>query len=731
MKYLLATFAILFVTITADAQFEQTSFEKIDRQSEVEEFIWSESDTYESLLNAGISDFPEDDAIYMLKRMYITTQKLGNKLRIWRMRRNVVYIQNKQAIDEFSTLSMGNIGLKGKFSDVAIRILKKNGEVIHLRRDKFIEEGDGVKIAVPGLEVGDIIDYYSFLRSQHLVAFRVYEPDEIYFAHQYPVLDHYCEFNLRTGAYFKFLSMNGAPDVKVIPQAELENNLRARVVIQDNNRPGYDVDSRWVYSLREYPVVRYSVIVGTPSNDVLASNFMNKTAKAVTSTTDVMLKAMLEGKMRSSLISTDLYKKDEAAFRKLLAENNGASDREQVEYFYHQLEHIINVSKEANYRYISSPSVVNRVADFCREKNIESNWLFVVPRVYGEASDIMVQDDIQRVLQINFKDGSQVHMTAAELYLPFGFHPYFVEGSEAFSVPNKIGASKSVQINKVKIPFSSASDNELHISVDVSLDEKGELAGFASMASKGLESTGIIREHEKADGPWYKLVTLLPKHENVTLRKQTGESDHFDMNLRELTKIDLEDIDEDDDENAYMRAQFYNWMIKSAQIEMEGRFGEDNLEEITKMTITSDGLRDGKGFGYECEVEITGMVTDAGPNKIVKIGKLIGGQVKIGQEEVDRQSDIYMPNPRQYRNTIKLKIPEGYTAEGLEALAMDVDNETGSFISTAEIVDGYVVLNSLKIYKTGVEPAENWTKMIEFLDAAHDLSEKSILLKKQ
>jgi hypothetical protein len=77
-----------------------------------------------------------------------------------------------------------------------------------------------------------------------------------------------------------------------------------------------------------------------------------------------------------------------------------------------------------------------------------------------------------------------------------------------------------------------------------------------------------------------------------------------------------------------------------------------------------------------------------------------------------------------------LDIPEGYTVSGLEKLNVKVENETGSFVSKAEIKDNKLVIVSTKNYINSYEPNANWKKMIAFLDAAYQFSQEKVLLKK-
>ena len=125
------------------------------------------------------------------------------------------------------------------------------------------------------------------------------------------------------------------------------------------------------------------------------------------------------------------------------------------------------------------------------------------------------------------------------------------------------------------------------------------------------------------------------------------------------------------------------------------------------------------------------LIKRAGPNYILEIGKLIGGQITINEIEYERTKPVQMNFPRSYNYNITLKLPEGFTVSGLDKLNKSVDNATGSFISTAKVEGSNLVITTSKNYKHNYETSANWPKMIAFLDEAVQFTNEKILLKKQ
>ena len=143
---------------------------------------------------------------------------------------------------------------------------------------------------------------------------------------------------------------------------------------------------------------------------------------------------------------------------------------------------------------------------------------------------------------------------------------------------------------------------------------------------------------------------------------------------------------------------------------------------------------DGRSFRkpelmYREKFQVGEKIRRAGRKMLVNLTGLMGDQLQIRKEERSRDYDIDVRYPRKLRWQINLTVPEGYTAEGLEALNINIDNETGSLISTAAIKDNVLTVDIQKVYKQKNISKVKWPQMLEFIDAAYNLSHKLILLR--
>ena len=99
-------------------------------------------------------------------------------------------------------------------------------------------------------------------------------------------------------------------------------------------------------------------------------------------------------------------------------------------------------------------------------------------------------------------------------------------------------------------------------------------------------------------------------------------------------------------------------------------------------------------------------------------------------KERNRTADIYMPSARSFGYDIQMDISDGYIAEGVENLNMEVRNQCGEFIVVARQENNKVLFSINKAYFHEFEPVENWPSLLEIIDAANQWSSKTIMLQK-
>ena len=69
--------------------------------------------------------------------------------------------------------------------------------------------------------------------------------------------------------------------------------------------------------------------------------------------------------------------------------------------------------------------------------------------------------------------------------------------------------------------------------------------------------------------------------------------------------------------------------------------------------------------------------------------------------------------------------------DGLQDLNINVDNESGSFVSTAKLEGEKLPITTKKLYKKNFDRKELWSNYVAFLEPAYKFSQTKIVLKKK
>ena len=353
---------------------------------------------------------------------------------------------------------------------------------------------------------------------------------------------------------------------------------------------------------------------------------------------------------------------------------------------------------------------INYFMQFLKKQKIEFDIIVATGRENGPISDVLIQENIRILLKVNTE--SPIYFG---IFDPFSIPNQFdstLENTKAYAL--KVSKSKKVSdIEEIKLPGLTYKDNVTKVTTNLSVNEDFTTANATKTSSlyghnKEFEHNSkiffydyISEDYEKyGTSPVLDLVRK-QKDKDKYKKEYAALIEKFKQNQVEKFKKEIEEE--------------YDIKVDKHDLKVDktGRFAINEPLVITEnFTITSN------------------FIKKAGNNYILDIGKFISSQVDIEEKEYERTNNIYTIFPRSFEYTINLDIPEGYTVSGLEKLNVKVENETGSFVSKAEIKDNKLVIVSTKNYINSYEPNANWKKMIAFLDAAYQFSQEKVLLKK-
>jgi len=294
------------------------------------------------------------------------------------------------------------------------------------------------------------------------------------------------------------------------------------------------------------------------------------------------------------------------------------------------------------------------------------------------------------------------------LLLPFNNFDSFAQGYESFDGCDaySFGLLGGEGYYKANIPASTSNDNTSLNNISLSVSDGMDVLNVERTSTyAGIEKNDIIglahMDREYLNKDFQKYI--------VNPKKNKGDNTYTDA--------------EKDDR------------IKKQKEYFQERIEKDGFEvnKYDGFNLIQDGrFDDSPILSFKENYSLKKMVNKAGRNYLLDLGKLIGSQIKLDENEMKtRQNDIWLAYARTISNNITLDIPKGYIVEGFQDLNMSIDNESGSFVSTAKVDGDKLVVSTKKVYKKNFDKKEQWPNYVAFLEAGFKFSQSKVVLKKQ
>ncbi len=710
--------------------FAALGFSQSKQEIEIKNLYWGDNDSQKN--NADVpSNWENESAVILYQEYFYDYHKYAKNVKYTHAIRKRVKLLDNAAIKEYSEFSFikkfrvnKGYGKNGK-KFLGIKIIKPNGDEKEIEIDKEAVETDTnneYKLAISGLEVGDIIDYYIHtiepFKQKYGYTFKSIERPLIDI---YPTKEFVLRFNTENDFFINFNTYNGAPKLKQI-QTEKRNDRRYELRASNLKKSDYPI---WFNPYQELPFFKFQVTFarkGSYENQIF--NFLSddeKTIKEKVSKEDVLELFDNEyGKFSSKPTKTT----------KSFGETTN-SNEELLEKAYYYMRHnsrnkfiqpsIIRESKinyDAFSYYKNSSVFMNSDKYFNAsftslliEYEIPFDIIVSKNRTGGNIEDLLFSSEVNTLIRINLE--TPIYISLFDTHSLISDINPLIENSKAYALSYSYDDRRLNAVNEFIIPTSSYKDNESFEKLNVSLND--------DMSGIKIDRTSSYKGHNK---------TSIQKN-LLYFFDIIGEDNimHKTKNYFERVKKKKEKEKTQKEYNALVEK------LKKRQIEQFNAHVKDEYELDIKNhsfeIINTGRYSNHPSFVFSDQFEINdALIKKAGPNYILEIGKLIGDQVNITDKERHRKENIYFNNPRCYRNEIKFEIPSGYTVTGLDKLNKSVDNPTGAFISTAKIKDNTLIINTYKAYKNNYESNSNWNLILDFLDAANQFTNEKILLKK-
>ena len=633
--------------------------------------------------------------------------KNDRKVIIAEKERRKIKLLDNSAVESFSELYFDVTDVDNGFDG---KVIKADGkmEKLDLNRAIAVEDSDDVpgifrsytqsgskryyKVPVNGLQPGDILDYAYVANNDAVLRDNYMEFVPVYYqCHRpYSTMKQQFEIKLDRNTFLCSKSMNGAPEF--IEKEQGEFNVYSW---EDRNREKLK-DQNFVNEYLLLPMMKFQIVFSSKEN---AGNlFIGNRGELKTNFTPeefgkklgTMYAANNNGYNNGLLAQVKYHLKKMDAF--------GIKDDEFIKNCYYIIRHVCLMNDVG----IGSGSFAYVFKKLMDDQKIPCSIMVTAANNLTALKDVIFRSELEWLVKVKDK-----HVFASNTMSNLYDIPPHVQGNTAYNLV----LGKTTTIEPATLPVATIQDNGLDYVMDASLDLT-------------TENLNVVSNQEYKGNSRDRQINTAMTYENfVPLDWKTyGGYDELD----ELPELRRDALNE-----RITKYRKEGQRLKPLYMEKELKREYPDVVKYTAFRM----LQDGRSFKkpelkYAEEFQLGDFVRHAGKSLLVSIPGLVSTQLQIKGDERTRQYDIDVRYARQIKWTINFAIPAGYNVYGLEDLQNKIDNETGSFISTASVQAGKLVIVVTKTYKQPRINKTSWPGMLQWIDAAYNFSQKKILLRK-
>jgi hypothetical protein len=653
-----------------------------------------------------------------------------NKTTTWREK---VKINDKAALEKYSTLEYDKIidktasffliNIKNKKEVfVGVKIIKPSGkEVIVNTNEEVILANNKTKdksgkLAIPELQVGDIIDYYiSTIEVKEGLQEESENRYTFLLADEYPVLNYSYKFQYGKKINVFYLNVNGAPKATVSTNADNDQII----TYSGTDIPKYS-NELWSSPYRELPYFCVSSSFQTKYDQMMMAsvNPFSKLDKI-----DPKLSRLdnylnnFQATFNTRLIATNDFIQDHTKdhFKSSKALRNAPLDS-SMKVLYNQWKYLTFCfykpddydMSDKNYRTANTKVNTQKVCKTLCDMEVPHDILVTSSRFSNSLNDVFEENDFQTLIRVN--GPKPIYLCFDQVNTAFNEIPISFQGEKAIVLTPRRKGDYNFEFTRSEttIPISKVEENMLSENLHISF-AKDDMQKV--LINRNVKEIGLMRLSDQLNLCYIEDIDkeLTAATNNDDLKKRYNDKKvvnniqlAFDMGRKEIKKNFITEITEQFDQEP---------------------------KDISNFKIVKSGILASQ-LEHESSFTMENFVKKAGSNYILDVGKLIGKVSKITEDKKIRKTDIYMPGARSLNYSITVDIPAGYKLSGVNDLNANLSNGSGSFNVTSK-ADGQKLLVDVKrVYSKAFIDKKDWNEVTSLIDAAGNFFEQKVLLEK-
>lgn len=656
----------------------------------------------------------------------------GNRNQTRVIYRKRILLQQASALDEFSEFYFQEseaLGItltkpSGEEADIDLSAaVKVETDVPDFYKDRFHSD-NYLKIAIPNIEVGDVIDFFKVFKEGYDNNVELILPVQ----YSYPVVAQEIIIDVDKLWTVFHDSYNGAPQFKLMSEGGFDKNGRQRKSVKrlrfyDEMGAALEYE-RWSYPLRTIPHIKLMVIPpdnslsdkknqvknGIEAEDLFVDKMESvgylsgQIAKLLESRTkDLKIKKLKDAE------ATDMIYKSMAFYG--LSDSNGMEEDD--------IKNNTLRARSRDYAIFKDDLFVRTFATLLDNQDIDCELVMIMPKFNGPFNNVLASDEVYCGVYV---PATKKYYWQLDMYTSPGDMPVGIEGAKGVKgAYSKFFKKKRRKLVPMEIPYSSYKENLSIATHNITVKDDNSLSFESNLTLEGLYKnryermflyhTDFVEESLMAVSTEKAQKKYRERKEKVA-KKMKGKS-------KKKRKKNAQ-VDESEAEYVKERQE-----ILESWISDQFKSPEDQTFELV-----SDGINN-KQLSLNHTFNSKEYLKKAGPNLVLDLGMLISEQVELSDEQInERTRDVDFSYAKRLTNDITINLPAGLKANGLDQFNMSVDNAAGSFISSATQSGDKLVVKTEKNYKKNSMPLSEWKNMVEFLEAAYQFSQKKVILKK-
>lgn len=644
------------------------------------------------------------------REYYAMPKSTTNRTRRMRWNRRMVKLFDAKAIEDFSEHEFGNrvrldanwFTFGGSDNAFGARIHKPDGTVkdVDIKESIAILEGKkgkekdavGRKIAIPGLEPGDVLEYFTYteewLEDLDLPDVQIIPFDD------YPVAKLVVEGDFSPELTVEYRTYNGFHEPLVGSNEKGRNVLGLELA-----DIGTLTDKQYICSSRQLPFLRLSTL-----NNTSALRYYPASLR----------RGGLYGNIASGTIYRDIknalkqvsyddvlgrkVKKIVGDYRKLHPE---VTDRDLVDIYWLAGEYVNATDEKCGFSDYGFAIMMSDLINKAKISDKEATVGFLNSRQSVPTKEIMSwrQPDFGMLL------GDTLYMETGKGFCVPGELPALYQGEEgATFLGNRQMFSDNLAPKIFKMPGSKSHENKIDAASTVSLDIDNNNAAV----NFNITATGTSKAMAAPLTDYQEWVETVEEFLGIP-EKQRFQNKEYDAEAR---KNEFKDV----------AASLVRSLISPDAAE-----GTLKVDQRGIVPGASEVKLSGSTVVEDC-------LSDAGDELLFNIGKFVGNNLRIDGSQRQRQLDVYFSAPHQLSYDLVFDIPTGYAVDkqSLDNLQVSLNNKYGSYHATASLNDNnQLELHVRERYKTYVVPVDNWSDILDIFDASAEYNDAVVVLKKQ